>query len=106
MKKTVLALGTAASLALLGGCAGTGATPVNGFLFTDAKGPLMTTTNATSTKVGEATCTSILGWIAQGDCSIEAAAAAGGIKEISTVDTKVTNLIGVYATRTTVVRGR
>jgi len=106
MKKIVLALSTAASFALLTGCAGTTATPVNGFLFTDAKGPLMTTTNATSTKEGKATCTSILGWIGQGDCSIEAAAKAGGITEISTVDTEVTNLIGIYATRTTVVRGR
>jgi len=106
MKKSILAASAVASFALLSGCAGTGAAPVNGFLFSDAKGPLMATTNTASTKVGKATCTSILGWIAQGDCSIEAAAAAGGIKEISTVDTEVTNLIGIYATRTTVVRGR
>jgi len=106
MKKTALALATAASFALLTGCAGTGAAPVNGFLFSDAKGPLLATNNKNATKVGKAACTSILGWIGQGDCSIEAAAKAGGITEISTVDTEVTNLIGVYATRTTVVRGR
>jgi len=105
MKKTVLALGTAASLAFLTGCAGT-ATPVNGFIFSDVKAPYQATTNSASSKVGKATCTSILGAIAQGDCSIEAAAKAGGITEISKVDTEVTNILGLYATFTTVVRGR
>jgi len=106
VKKTVLALAAAVSFALMTGCAGTISSPMNGFLYTDAKGPLVTTSSSASSKTGEATCTSILGWVATGDCSIEAAAAAGGITEISTVDTKVSNIIGIYATRTTIVRGR
>jgi len=106
MKKTVLALCAAVSLALLSGCAGTGAVAVNGFLYSDVKGPQLVTASTAASKTGEATCTSILGAIATGDCSIEAAAKAGGITEISTVDTKVENILGLYATRTTIVRGR
>jgi len=106
MKKIGLVLSAAVSLALLSGCAGTGNTPVYGFLYTDAKGPLLVTNSTASSKVGEATCTSILGLIGTGDCSIEAAAKAGGITEVSTIDTKVNNILGVYATSTTIVRGR
>jgi len=106
MKKIVLALCAAVSLALLSGCAGTGNTPVHGVLYTDAKGPLLVTGSAAANKVGEATCTSILGLIGTGDCSIEAAAKAGRITEVSMVDTKVNVILGVYATSTTIVRGR
>jgi len=106
MKKTVLALCAAVSLALLSGCAMTGSAPVNGFVFGNVKGPLLATTNTASSKVGEATCTSILGAFALGDCSIEAASKAGGITEVSTVDTKSINVLGIYASHTTVVRGR
>jgi hypothetical protein len=66
---------------------------------------MLATTNNAASKKGEATCTSILGWIATGDCSIEAAAKDGKITRIATVDYKSTNMFGIMATMTTVVRG-
>jgi len=106
MKKQILALSAAASIALLTGCAGNVGTPMMGGLYTDATGPLVATGNAAGTKEGKAECKSILGAVATGDCSIEAAAKAGGITQISHVDTQFNNILGIIATRTTIVRGK
>jgi len=102
MKKQLLAL--SAVTALLVGCAGP-AQVVPGFLYTDMQGPAQATSNKLGSKVGTATCTSILGLVANGDCSIEAAAKAGSVSTVTHVDTKTTNLLGFYATYTTTVRG-
>jgi hypothetical protein len=88
----------------LTGCA-MAAAPVNGFFYSDVKGPAGATSNATSTKVGKAMCSSILGLFASGDASIEAAAKAGGITKIHHVDYQSYSVIGIYATFTTVVYG-
>ncbi|MBK8175407.1 MAG: hypothetical protein IPK66_09170 [Rhodospirillales bacterium] len=58
-----------------------------------------------SMKKGEAMCTSILALVAQGDCSIEAAKAQGGIKRVAYVDRKVENILGIYGKYTTIVYG-
>ena len=57
-------------------------------------------------RMGEATCESILGLIATGDCSVKAAALNGGITNVSSVSVKQKNILGVYAKYTTVVTGR
>jgi hypothetical protein len=97
MRKTityvVLAVVTAA---LLGGCAA-GMSPVTGFLYTDVKGPAGATSNAGSTKVGTTECTSILGLVGMGDCSIETAAKNGKISKIHHVDFHTTSILGIYA---------
>ena len=78
--------------------------PARGILYTDMKGPI--TANGTiGAKSGKACAQSILGLIAQGDASIEAAAANGGIKSVTTVDHHSTNLVGIIGTFCTVVRG-
>jgi len=105
MKKQILALSAVASIALLTGCAGGGA-PMIGSLYTEATGPLVATGVAGGTKEGVAECKSILGLVALGDCSIDTAAKNGGITQISYVDTKASSILGVYATRTTVVKGK
>jgi hypothetical protein len=89
---------------VISGCAVTMA-PATGFIYTNTKAPMMATTHTTATKEGTAKCTSILGLIASGDCSIEAAAAAGGITRIKTVDYESRNILGLYATITVIVRG-
>ena len=43
--------------------------------------------------------------VAIGDASIETAAKNGGIKKIHHVDTKTTNVLGVYSEYTTIVYG-
>lgn len=103
MKKlflTTLSLGVA--VALFSGCASTA--PV-GALYTDAKLPTTATSASGASKVGEATCTSILGLVAMGDCSVDAAAEAGHIGSIKSVDSKVFSILGIYSTYTTVVKG-
>lgn len=102
MMKLGALLATAACLPLTG-CL-TVATPAIGTLFADvkwdgmAKGPI-------GTKEGKACAQSILGLIAQGDASIEAAAKNGGIKDVASVDHHTTNMIGIIGTYCTVVHG-
>ena len=60
--------------------------PVNGGLYTNLKAPVTATSNTGSAKVGTGECTSILGMIAMGDCSISAAMKDGNIMKIHHVD--------------------
>jgi hypothetical protein len=57
-------------------------------------------------KFGEACASSILGWIATGDASLEAAKKAGGITQIAHVDHEQFSILGVYATTCTQVHGQ
>ena len=66
----------------------------------------MATSAKSGSKVGESeTCTNILGLVATGDCSISAAAKNGNIKNITTVDWKGTNFLGIYSSGKTIVTG-
>jgi len=56
-------------------------------------------------KVGTATATSILGLIATGDASIEAATRNGGITKVKYVDYSVKNILGLFGEYTTTVYG-
>ena len=89
---------------MLTGCAMVAA-PVNGYFYSDVKGPAGATSNTTCSKVGKSTCSSILGLFASGDASIDAAAKAGGITKIHHVDYQSYSVIGIYATFTTIVYG-
>jgi hypothetical protein len=93
--------------ALLGlyGCA-TVANPLPAFIYSDVKGPINAHGSFDATKTGEACAQSYLGWVSVGDASIDAAKAAGGIKEVSTIDYKSTSVLAVYASFCTIVKGR
>ena len=83
LKKITLA-SALTSVVLLSGCA-TGLSPVGVGLITDVKGPI-TATDKNGSKTGTACATTIIGLINQGDASIAAAKAEGGIKIVSSVD--------------------
>lgn len=105
MKSKMLVL--AAGLSLTTGCAGVAA-PLSGILYAEMQYPsyYQGVDNAgPGGKTGKAEASSILGLIATGDASIAAAARNGGIRTIHTADTHVTNILGLYATYTTVVTG-
>ena len=104
--RTLIATVACLSLAALagGGCAHAQA-PVNGFLYSKVDGPLSVTMSATAAKKGVATCTSILGLVADGDASIEAAMKEGGITRIHHVDHESYSILGFYAKFTTIVWG-
>ena len=101
MKKT-LAL-AALGAVLFAGCATTA--PI-GTIYSGVELPVSATSSANASKEGRATCKSILGLVAIDDCSVATAAKNGGINEIQSVDTEVTNILGLYGTFTTVVKGR
>lgn len=77
-----------------------------GTLYTEAKFPGIATGNGgSSSKIGVAQCTSIMGLVALGDCSIAAAKKNGNINKVYNVDWKVKSILGIYGTYDVVVTG-
>lgn len=97
-----------AILVVLGGLTGCAMSraPVTGFWYTDVHSGVGVSSNQAGNRVGESCATSILGLIATGDASIEAARRNGGITLISAVDETSNSILGVYAKYCTIVRGR
>lgn len=79
--------------------------PLTGFIYTDVKAPFAVTSNSGASKVGSAEATSILGWVATGDASIQTAANSAGITKIHHVDEQVSNVLGIFAKYKVVVYG-
>ncbi|AKU99063.1 hypothetical protein AKJ09_05727 [Labilithrix luteola] len=104
MNKIVSLAGFAGLLALSSGCA-MAASPVTGFVYNGSQAHQSATGNPLGAKRGESCSSSILGIVATGDASAQAAAAAGGITKVSLVDTEVSSILGVYAKYCTVVHG-
>ncbi len=94
MKKVRLMclLGLIAFLPVLIGCATS--FPV-GYLYTELKLPISGDSAGQSLKVGTAECTSILGWVATGDASYEAAMKNGGIRKVNHADWEAKNILGI-----------
>lgn len=86
------------------GCA-TARAPLTGVFYTATQSGLAATPQA-GPKWGEACASSILGMVATGDASIEAARRNGGITSIASVDEKASSILGIYATYCTIVRGK
>jgi len=108
----VLVLVVMAAGLMLSGCAGVAVmrmSPATGVIYTDVKAPMPASSAAftatAGTKVGTATATSILGWVGQGDASIEAAMKAGGITKLQHVDFEVMQVLGLYAKYTIIAYG-
>ena len=102
MKKTMV--GAAAALALLvaGGCA----TPYPmGMVYTDVRLPGGAGEAKSATKVGEATCQTVLGMVAWGDASVTTAAKNGGVTNIKYVDFESRNVLGLFGTYRCIVYG-
>jgi hypothetical protein len=105
MKKSVKVLSALFAVCMMYGCAA-GVAPVTGYVFSEVSGPVVATTSTGSSKTGSATCESILGWVALGDCSIMTAKNNGNITNVSSVDYKTISILGLYAKVTTVVKGQ
>jgi hypothetical protein len=88
----------------LTGCA-TAAAPTAGAFFTDVKGPVHSGEGTSTAKTGQACAQNLLGLLAQGDASIDAAKKDGGIDRVTNVDHKTTTILGLYAQFCTVVHG-
>lgn len=106
MKNARAWLGVAAVVAVLPGCGafvGPGAVTgglYSGYTLGAGVGP------GTGAKTGEACVVSILGVVALGDGSIEAAKKEGGITQVASVDHAVFSVLGVYGNVCTRVTGQ
>jgi hypothetical protein len=87
----------------LGGCLAY--TPVMGVLVTAAQGPITATTYDQSARTGNSCAYSIMGLVSWGDASINAAKNAGQIKQVASVDFATVNVLAIYGSFCTVVRG-
>jgi hypothetical protein len=103
MRKALFVVLLLSGVTTLSGCISV-ATPAIGVLFTEVRGPV-DGHGAIGSKEGKACAQSILGLVAQGDASIAAAAKAGGITNVTTVDHYTRNMLGVIGDFCTVVRG-
>lgn len=107
MKKLIGCACVGAMALLLTGCVAPlngGVTGAFGGVYTDMSGPLLATSNTGASKVGEASAKGIV-CFATGDCSINAACAAGSITKIQHVDYHVLSILGVYVVTTVTVYG-
>ncbi len=100
--KTVVALFAIATM--MSSCAMV-QSPVMATIYTDVKAPVAVTGNSGSSKVGTATAKSILGILATGDASIQAAAQSAGITKIHHVDAHSSAILGIIASYTVYVYG-
>ncbi len=76
-----------------------------GVIYTDGKMGVQGG-SGTADKTGKACMTSVLALVATGDASIDTAKAAGGIKDVVSIDYEVNNILGIYGTYCVVVKGR
>lgn len=90
---------------LLSGCA-TVATPTPGLLYTSVKGPVNFGEGTEVEKRGQACATNVLGLVAFGDASIEAAKKDAGIVKVTTVDHDSTTVLGLFGQFCTVAYGK
>lgn len=82
------------------------ASPLMGIFFNDTKYGYIATTDTDATKEGKACAQSIMGLVAQGDASISAAKAAGGITQVAHIDYTAHSILGIVADFCTIVKGK
>ncbi len=89
---------------VLTGCA-MSTSPVTGTVFSNVKAPVTATGYTRYHKVGTASAHSILGIVALGDASIQAAMENGDIKSVHHADYQSTSFLGLYARYKVIVYG-
>lgn len=104
MNRLFAAMGIVAVLGL-SGCQPV-ASPLLGIIYNDTKYGDTATTSVAATKEGKACASTILGLVATGDASIQAAKAAGGVTEVSYVDHTAKSTLGIVGEWCTIVRGK
>jgi hypothetical protein len=105
MMKTIKITVLAAGIALMFSSCAMVKAPLTGMVYTSMNAPLAVTSNSGSSKVGSAKASSLLGIIATGDASVDAACKAAGITKIHHVDEKVSSILGIIATYEVMVYG-
>jgi TRL (tRNA-associated locus)-like protein len=104
MRRMFAAAGVAVALGL-SGCQPV-ASPLLGLIYNETKYGDMATTATAAPKEGKACASTILGLVATGDASIQAAKTAGGITEVSYVDHSAKSVLGIIGEWCTIVKGK
>lgn len=94
-----------ASLILVTSCSGNANRSGPGLIYTGTTDAIAFDNAIKPSRKGEACSTKVLSLVTFGDASVEAAKKDADIKKIATADTKYFNILGVYGTACTVVRG-
>jgi len=102
-KLPLLILGLGAAM-ILSACQPV-ASPLLGMVYNETMYGDMVTSYDAGTKEGKSCASSILGIVATGDASIQAAKNNGGITKVAHVDHSAKNFIGIVAEWCTIVRG-
>ena len=107
IRRFLVALATPLTIVSLSGCYSTPIMPPTGVLYSNIEAPasLSIAGQNLGSRRGEATCKSLLGLVAWGDCSAKAAAEAGSIGELKHLDYSYTNVLLVWQSLTTVAYG-
>jgi hypothetical protein len=104
--KCVLTLaGISVAAFSLAACAGIVASPMAGTTYNETKYGNIATAETATTKEGKACGTTILGAVAQGDASVMAAKANGGITKVTSVDHSAKSILGLWGEWCTIVKG-
>ncbi len=109
--KKIISIAVAGTMLAIGtGCAGMGYPA--GSLYTGTTTPHGVNRNELSgaaksgDKMGESCSTGILGLVAFGDASVDAAKKAGGVTEIHSVEFRAMSILGLYSQGCTVIHGK
>lgn len=104
MKVLVSAVVVAASLVGCGGAI-SGKSMGAGSIYSNVKFNEQATDNTVGSKAGESCASNILSLIATGDASAAAAAKAGNVSKIATVDGSAMGILGLYSKYCAIVTG-
>jgi hypothetical protein len=88
----------------LSGCMGEAA-PVKGIIYTNVRYAGHATMATDVSKEGKACAETVLTLFAFGDATVSTAKANGGITQVATIEHAALNILGVYGTWCTIVRG-
>lgn len=94
----------ATAIAALGGCASV-ASPTSGGLFTSVSGPIASGTATDASRTGSACAINVLGIVAVGNATIDAAKKNGNITNVASVDHDSLTVLGLFGKFCTVVKG-
>jgi hypothetical protein len=96
---------TLPALVLANGCVSNNRAPFTGLIYSNVKAPESAGVGVVKKK-GQACAVNILGLVAVGDASIEAAKKQGGIQQVATVDGESMNILGFFQKYCSLVGGQ
>jgi len=109
MKRLIVATSLALGLAVLSGCYSAPVMPPPGLIYQDTFAPIDTDAQASPAggmNSGRAEAYSILGLIAMGDASVNAASQNANLTSVEHVDYEFFNILGIYQKFTTIAYGK